>query len=30
LAMLTFAGIIAAVMWFFILPAMGSIKPTIP
>jgi hypothetical protein len=30
LAMLTFAGIVAAVMWFFILPAVGGIKPTLP
>jgi len=28
--MLIFAGIIVAVMWYFILPANGGIKPTIP
>lgn len=28
-AMLIFVGIIAAVMWFLVLPAVGGIKPTI-
>lgn len=30
LAMLTFVAIVAAVMWFFILPTMAGIKPTLP
>jgi hypothetical protein len=29
-AMLVFAGMIAAVMWFLVLPAAGGIKPTLP
>lgn len=29
-AMLIFGGMIAAVMWFLVLPAMAGIKPTIP
>jgi hypothetical protein len=28
--MLLFVGIIGAIMWFLILPAVGSIRPTIP
>lgn len=30
LAMLTFAGIVVAVMWLFILPVVGGIRPTLP
>jgi hypothetical protein len=30
LAMLTFVGLVAAVMWFLVLPAMAGIKPTLP
>jgi hypothetical protein len=30
LAMLIFVGLVAAVMWFFILPTMAGIKPTLP
>jgi hypothetical protein len=30
LAMLVFAGMVAAVMWFLVLPAAGGIKPTLP
>ena len=30
LAMLTFVGIVAAIMWFFVLPAVAGIKPTLP
>jgi hypothetical protein len=29
-AMLIFAGMIAAVMWFFVLPAVSGIQPSIP
>jgi hypothetical protein len=29
-AMLIFAGMIAAVMWFFVLPAVAGIQPSIP
>lgn len=29
-AMLIFAGIIAAVMWFLVLPAVAGIRPTVP
>ena len=29
-AMLTFGGIVVAVMWFFVLPALTTFKPTLP
>jgi hypothetical protein len=29
-SMLMFAGIIAAVMWFFVLPALTTFRPTLP
>jgi hypothetical protein len=29
-SMLIFAGIIVAVMWFFVLPALTTFKPTLP
>jgi hypothetical protein len=29
-AMLIFAGIIAAAMWFLVLPAVAGIRPTVP
>jgi hypothetical protein len=29
-SMLIFAGIIVAVMWFFVLPALTSFRPTLP
>lgn len=28
--MLLFVGIIAGIMWFFVLPVAGGIHPTIP
>src|SRR5437867_13266940 len=30
IAMLTFAGIVVAVMWFFVLPALTTFRPTLP
>jgi hypothetical protein len=30
LTMLLFVGIIGAIMWFLILPAVGGVRPTIP
>ncbi len=30
LAMLTFAGIVVAAMWFFVLPALTTFRPTLP
>jgi hypothetical protein len=29
-AMLMFAGIIGAVMWFFVLPALTTYRPSMP
>jgi len=29
-SMLIFAGIVVAVMWFFVLPALTTFKPTLP
>lgn len=29
-SMLIFAGIIVAVMWFFVLPALTTFRPTLP
>jgi hypothetical protein len=29
-AMLMFAGIIGAVMWFFVLPALTTYRPSVP
>ncbi len=29
-AMLTFAGLIAIVMWLFVLPALTTYRPTLP
>lgn len=29
-SMLIFAGIIVAAMWFFVLPALTTFKPTLP
>jgi hypothetical protein len=29
-AMLTFAGIVVAVMWYFVLPVVGGIRPVLP
>jgi len=29
-AMLMFAGIVVAVMWFFVLPALTTFRPTLP
>jgi len=29
-AMLIFAGMIGAVMWFFVLPAMTTYRPALP
>ncbi len=29
-AMLTFAGIVVAMMWFFVLPALTTFRPTLP
>jgi len=30
IAMRTFAGIVVAVMWFFVLPALTTFRPTLP
>jgi hypothetical protein len=29
-AMLTFVDIVVAVMWFFVLPALTTFRPTLP
>ena len=29
-SMLIFAGVIVAVMWFFVLPALTTFRPTLP
>jgi hypothetical protein len=29
-AMLMFAGVIGAVMWFFVLPALTTYRPSVP
>ena len=29
-SMLIFAGIIVAVMWYFVLPALTTFRPTLP
>jgi phosphate/sulfate permease len=29
-SMLIFAGIVVAVMWFFVMPALTTFRPTLP